>query len=97
MEVATVIEVTLQDCTGIDPSLKQRAESRFQREIEKFFPDEQSMLDAWRTYTDAAEGGEINAEQEVLARSWLKAFDKARQVGFQGISVEEAYFDVRIS
>ncbi|QIL79173.1 hypothetical protein G7047_04030 [Diaphorobacter sp. HDW4A] len=97
MEVAIVIEVTLQDCTGIDLSLKERAEARFQREIEKFFPDEQSMLDAWRAYADAAEGGEINQEQERHARIWLKAFDKARQAGFQGISVEEAYFDVRMS
>ena len=59
MEVAIVIEVTLQDCTGIDLSLKERAEARFQREIEKFFPDEQSMLDAWRAYADAAEGGPL--------------------------------------
>ena len=96
MEVAIVIEVTLQDCDGIEPPLKERAEARFIREIQKIFPDEQSMLDAWRAYMDAAEGGEINAEQERLARSWLKAFDKARQAGFQGISVEEAYFDVRM-
>ncbi|WP_353236169.1 hypothetical protein [Diaphorobacter ruginosibacter] len=97
MEVANIIEVTLQDCDGIEPALKERAQARFLREIERFFPDEQSMIDAWRSYTDAAEGSEITGEQEQLARSWLKAFDKARQAGFQGIAVEEAYFDVRIA
>ena len=97
MELAVVIEVSLQDCTGIDSALRQRAEARFQREIEKFFPDEQSMVDAYHAYNDAAEGGEISADQERLARSWLKAFDKARTAGFQGISVDEAYFDVKVS
>ncbi|MPM27870.1 hypothetical protein SDC9_74385 [bioreactor metagenome] len=97
MEVAIAIEVTLQDCPGIDAALKQHAERRFLREIERFFPDEQSIVDAFQAYTDAAEGGEINAQQEVLARSWLKAYDKARQAGFQGIGVEEAYFDVRLN
>lgn len=96
MEVAIVIEVTLQDCDGIDVALKERAEARFIREIERCFPEEQGMLDAWRAFMDASEGGEITPEQERLARSWLKAFDKARQAGFQGISVEEAYFDVNM-
>ncbi|MFC3217020.1 hypothetical protein [Comamonas sp. JC664] len=54
------------------------------------------MREALSAFTDAAEGGEISAQQEVLARAWLKAFDKARQAGFQGIGVEEAYFDVRL-
>ncbi|MCD2165627.1 MAG: hypothetical protein LBE58_02565 [Comamonas sp.] len=96
MEVSTPIAISLQDCHGIDPALKHRAEARFAREIGKFFPDEQDMLEALSAYTDAAEGGEISAQQEVLARAWLKAFDKARQAGFQGIGVEEAYFDVRL-
>ena len=98
MEIATIIEVTLQDCTGIEDALKHRAEARFTREIQRCFPDEQSMIDAYQAFTDAAEAAdEISPEQEQLARKWLKAFDKARQSGFQGISVEEAYFDVRIS
>ncbi len=97
MEVAIVIEARLEDCNGIDSALKERAEARFVREIEKFFPDDQSLVDAYRAYSDAAEGGEINEAQVPLAKSWLKAFDKARQAGFQGISVEEAYFEVRVS
>lgn len=88
--------VTLQDCSGVKPDVRAQAEARFSKVLERSFPSAEAMARAYKLYNDAAEGGVIGKTNEPIARSWQKAYELARQAGFQGISVEEAYFEVRL-
>lgn len=89
-------EVTLQDCSGVSEELKAKAEARFAKPLWRCFPNQEAMTEAYKIYTDAAEGGIISKAQERLAHAWVKACDTARQAGFRDIAVEEAYFEVRM-
>ena len=88
--------VTLQDCSGIADDIKNKAEARFSKVLERGFPNQEAMTRAFKLFSDAAEGGIISKSDEPLARSWQKAYEAARQAGFQGIASEEAYFEVRL-
>lgn len=88
--------VTLHDCNGMKADAKTKAEARFSKVLERSFPSAEAMARAYKLYNDAAEGGVIGKTNEPIARSWQKAYELARQAGFQGISVEEAYFEVRL-
>lgn len=97
METVTLIEAHLQDCQGIEPALRSKAEARFVKELQRQFPSEQALVEAWEAWSSAAEGAdEISPGQEQLARSWLKAFERARFAGFRDIAVEEAFFEVKL-
>ena len=97
METVTLIEAHLHDCQGIEPALRSKAEARFVKELQRQFPSEQALVEAWEAWSSAAEGAdEINPGQEQLARSWLKAFERARFAGFRDIAVEEAFFEVKL-
>lgn len=97
MELASHIEVRLVDCpSDIDPAIKEKAESRFSKELLKNFNTEDDLRQAYKLFTDASEGSIISKTEVKIAESWVKAFDKARQAGFRDIAVEEAYFEVRL-
>lgn len=90
------LRITLQDCTGIKPELRARAEARFAKVLQRSFANEEDMARALKLFNDAAEGGLISKADEKQARSWQQAYEAARQSGLQDISVEEAFFDVRL-
>lgn len=97
MEHTSVIEVRLVDCpSDMDSAIKQKAESRFSKELLKSFRSEEELRQAYELFTDASEGGVISKAESKIAETWVKAFEKARQAGFRDISVEEAYFEVRL-
>lgn len=89
--------VTLQDCDGIKPDIKSKAEARFAKVLERSFANQEDMACAFKLFNDAAEGGLISKADEKHARSWQQAYEAARQSGLQDISVEEAFFDVRLN
>lgn len=91
----TSFRVTLQDCDGIKPDIKAKAEARFAKVIERSFPNQEAMTRAYKLFNDAAEGGLISKADEKQARTWQQAYEAARQSGLQDISVEEAFFHVR--
>ncbi|MBL8355671.1 MAG: hypothetical protein JNM01_12650 [Delftia acidovorans] len=93
----TSFRVTLQDCEGIKPDIKAKAEARFAKVLERSFPDQEAMTRAYKLFNDAAEGGVISKADEKTAISWLKAAEAAHQAGLQGIAVEEAFFEVRLA
>ena len=93
----TSFRVTLQDCDGIKPDIKAKAEARFAKVIERSFPNQEAMTRAYKLFNDAAEGGLISKADEKQARTWQQAYEAARQSGLQDISVEEAFFDVRLN
>ncbi|AOV05790.1 hypothetical protein [Delftia tsuruhatensis] len=93
----TSFSVTLQDCEGIKPDLKRKAEARFAKVIERSFPNPEAMTRAYKLFNDAAEGGVISKADEKTALSWLKAAEAAHQAGLQDIAVEEAFFQVRLA
>lgn len=96
--MTTLIHVRLEDCpTDLEPSLKQKAEDRFGKELRKCFPSDDALRRAYKLFTDASEGGTITKAEEKIATAWKNAYDKARQAGFRDIAVEEAYFDVRLA
>lgn len=97
MTSTSTFSVTLQDCSGIKEDAKTKAEARFAKVLERSFPNQEAMTRAFKLFSDAAEGGIISKSNEPLARSWQKAYEAARQAGLQGIAVEEAYFDVRLT
>lgn len=97
MESTSHIYVRLVDCpSDIDPAIKEKAESRFSKELLKSFRTEDDLRQAYKLFTDASEGGLISKAEIKIAETWSKAFEKARQAGFRDIAVEEAYFDVRL-
>lgn len=97
MEATSLVNVRLVDCpSDIDPALKEKAENRFAKELAKNFQSQDEMRQAYKLFADASEGGFISKSEEKIAMTWTKAFEKARQVGFLDIAVEEAYFDVRL-
>ncbi|MFD2755982.1 hypothetical protein [Comamonas terrae] len=97
MELTSVINVRLVDCpSDMDPSIREKAVSRFSKELVKSFRSEEELRQAYKLFTDASEGGVISKAEVKIAENWSKAFDKARQAGFREIAVEEAYFDVRL-
>lgn len=97
MELTSLISVRLVDCpSDMDPTIKEKAESRFSKELLKSFPTEDDLRLAFKLFTDASEGGIVSKAEARIAETWSKAFEKARQAGFREIAVEEAYFDVRL-
>ena len=54
------------------------------------------MTHAHKLFTDASEGGMISKADEAIAKTWVKAFEKAQMAGFRDIAVEEAYFEVQL-
>ncbi|MDH0851821.1 hypothetical protein N5D66_28065 [Delftia tsuruhatensis] len=88
--------VTLQDCIGMKADTKAKAEARFAKVLERSFPNHEAMARAFKLFSDAAEGGIIGKANESIAISWQKAYEAARQAGLQGVTTEEAYFDVRL-
>lgn len=91
------LRITLQDCPGIKPELKAKAEARFAKVLERFFANHEELANALKLFNDAAEGGVISKADEKQARSWQQAYEAARQSGLQDISIEEAFFDVRLN
>ena len=92
--------VTLQDFPNIPADLKQQAEHRFTRVLERSLGGADEIRPAYKAWSDAedASEGDLSAEEKALAVRWQKAAMKARQEGFNGLGeVQEAYFEVRLA
>lgn len=93
------LTVTLKDFPDIDDRNKELAERKFMQSLEKSFPDADALLAAFKIFQDASEGGDaaLSGPEMQQAQQFHKAFDKARQAGFQHLGgSEEAYFDLRL-
>lgn len=94
------LTVTLKDFPDIDDRNKEQAERKFMQSLEKSFPDPAALLSAFKIFQDASEGGSatLSGPEMQQAQQFHKAFDKARQAGFQHLGgSEEAYFDLRFA
>lgn len=81
--------------------LKERmvAEIRYSAALEKALGSPElvaTAYGAWCSASDSSEA-EITADQANQAKTWLRAVDRARVAGFQGLGeAEGAYFEVRL-
>ncbi len=91
--------VTLQDFPGIPADVRQQAERRFVKTLEKSLggPDEIDLAyRAWTHAEDASED-ELSADDKTQALRWQRAAMRAQQEGFNGLGeAPEAWFEVRL-
>lgn len=81
--------------------LKERmvAERRYGTALEKALGSPERVAAAYGAWCSASDSdeAEISAEQAKQAKTWLRAVDRARVAGFQGLGESEAaYFEVRL-
>lgn len=95
----TPYSVALRDAPASLPQqLKDAAEARFARELERVYGGQDQVADAASTVR-ALEGADMitRAEKDQLDR-WYKAAATARERALAQIGdVDEAYFDVRVT
>lgn len=95
------LTVTLQDCPNSTEQIREQAEIKFMKVLEASFHDSVAMLDAFRIYQDASEGGAgltLSKADENKAKQFQAAFAKACQAGFQNLKPsEETFFDLRLA
>ena len=91
--------VTLQDFPEIPANVRQQAERRYTRTLERTIGGADEIVpayQAWTTAEDSAES-ELSDAEKALARRWQKAAMKAQQDGFNGLGdAQEAYFEFRL-
>ncbi len=92
--------VSLQDFPDIPANLREQAERRFMRTLERAIGSEEDLLSAYGAWCTIQEsGGADDATQDdvVLAKRWLQAATRAQQDGFNGLGdAQEAYFEFRV-
>ena len=84
-----------------DLPLKERmvAEMRYGTALEKALGSPEQVATAYSAWCSASDSNEaeITADEANLAKTWLRAADRARVAGFQGLGeAEGAYFEVRL-
>lgn len=93
--------VSLQDFPDIPANLKQDAERRFIRTLERAIGGEQALLSAYAAWCNVQDSGgsEGLAQEEIaLAKQWLQAASRAQQDGFNGLGdAQQAYFDFQVA
>lgn len=91
--------VTLNDFPDIPADMRQQAERRYSRTLEKVLGGADNILPtyrAWMAAEDTAES-ELSDEEKRLALQWQKAAMRAQTEGFNGLGEgPEAYFEVRV-
>ena len=92
--------VTLQDFPDIPANVREQAERRYAKTLERAIggADEiPSAYRAWMTAEDSSEG-DLSDLDKALAIRWQKAAARAQQEGFNGLGeAQEAYFEVRLA
>ena len=84
-----------------DLPLKERmvAEMRYGTALEKALGGPEQVATAYSAWCSVSDGSEaeITADKGNQVRTWLRAVDRARVAGFQGLSeAEGAYFEVKL-
>ncbi len=90
--------VTLQDFPDIPADLRQQAERRYLRTLERALGGHEEIAPAYKAWSTAEDSApdDLSSEEKVLAQRWQKASMKARQEGFNGLGdAPEAFFEVR--
>ena len=92
--------VTLQDFPDIPANVREQAERRYAKTLERAMGGVDEIgpaLKAWMTAEDSSEG-DLSDHEKALAVRWQKAAARAQQEGFNGLGeAQEAYFEVRLS
>ncbi|VCU71352.1 hypothetical protein PIGHUM_03433 [Pigmentiphaga humi] len=90
--------VTLQDYPQIPDDLRQQAERRYARALEKSLGGSEALALAYKAWNWAEESfGDLSEEEKTLALRWQRAALKAAQEGFSSLGqVDSAYFEVRL-
>jgi hypothetical protein len=100
METAneTLYSVHLRDYPELPSRDRENAEQRFNKALLRKLGNAEDIAlraDAGRRVSEDS-SGDVSAGDLQLAKEWFKAYDVARQAGFNGLGEsQEAYFDVR--
>lgn len=78
-------------------SLCQEAEVRYRQTLESALGGIEGVIKTWRAWQDAEHTlGSLSEETWKIARQWLIASDRARQLTFQGLAdAADSYFEVQ--
>lgn len=91
--------ITLQDApTDIPERVRQEAEQRFQRTLERALGGPEDVLAAYRAWQSAEDTAEteMTPADIALAKRWLTAAGRARGDAFQNLGETEAWFELRL-
>jgi hypothetical protein len=99
MEPDMQYTVALQDFPEIPADVRQQAERRYIKTLEKALGGAEEVGLAYRAWTNAEDSSEdqLSPTDKSLAIRWQKAAMKAQSEGFNGLGeAPEAYFEVRL-
>lgn len=91
--------VSLIDFPGLPLKERMVAEMRYSTALEKALGSPERVATAYSAWCSASDSNEaeITADEANQAKTWLRAVDRARVAGFQGLGeAEGAYFVVRL-
>lgn len=82
----------------IPEQLRQNAEYRFRRSLERSLHSPDSVIQAYKAWQQAEETDihELKEQDISLAKQWQQAATRAYQEAFRELGECEAYFEVRI-
>lgn len=89
--------VALQGYPDLPPELRQQAERRYTRTLERALGSPDDVMPCYQAWAAAQEASEDELAQEdiSLALRWQKACMKAMQEGFNGLGeCPDAYFEI---
>ena len=91
--------VTLQGAEDLPPAERNSAEVRFIKELERSLGGEESVVEVYRAWSEAAEAdaSELDAETSSLAVKWPKAFNTAQRAGLNKIGECDAHFELLLA
>ena len=91
--------VALQDFPEIPADVRQQAERRYCKTLERALGGADEVGIAYRAWTHAEDSSEdeLSADDRTLALRWQKAAMKAQSEGFNGLGeAPEAYFEIKL-
>lgn len=91
--------ITLQDAPSELPErLRQDAEQRFRRTLERSLGNPDTVLAAYRAWQNAEDSAseEISADELSLAKRWMTAVVRARNEGLREAGETEAWFEIKL-
>jgi hypothetical protein len=91
--------VALQEASALPMRERIEAEVRFAKALERALGGEDAVAEVYKAWVDASESeaNHIDTETAVKAVRWPRAFDAARQAGFNKLGdIGEAHFEVRL-
>jgi hypothetical protein len=92
--------VTLQDFPDIPANVREQAERRYAKTLERAIGGADEIPPAYRAWMSAEDSseGDLSDLDKALAIRWQKAASRAQQEGFNGLGeAQEAYFEVRLA